>query len=113
MSVPADCPGLALLDWKEIRKGALAGVAAIRLPNGLTINKVMVFIQGSRTWVSLPSEPMVNRDGMVMTDAAGKRRYAPLMSWPDKTTADKFSAAVVAAVKARHPDAFDASEASL
>ena len=105
-------PGLQLLDWKPLsnRKGALVGIASIKLPNGLAIHKVMLFAQGERRWASLPAEPMIGRDGVAMTDAAGKRRYVSLLSWPDKAVADRFSAAVIAAIEAAHPGATSGEE---
>jgi hypothetical protein len=41
----------------------------------------------------------------------GKPEYARVLKWRDKATADKFSAAVIKLLLARHPGALDGEEA--
>ena len=111
MSAAANRSSMELHSYKAINKGALRGVASLRMSNTMIIHKVMLFAQGNRTWAALPSEPMIDRDGRVMTDANGKRRYNPLLAWPDKATSDRFSAAMVELVRQRDPSAFGGTAA--
>jgi hypothetical protein len=98
-------PGLTVSAWKVIAKGALLGVATVRLPNGLTIFEVPVLRSGGRTWANLPGKPQIGADGTALRGDNGKPRYTPFAAWPDRATGDGFSAAVVAAVEAAHPGA--------
>src|SRR4051812_10173887 len=97
-------PSLRCDGWVEIGKKTLRGKVSVTLPNGLTINEVTIHNLNGKTWASLPSKPMIGRDGQQMVDAkTGKPRYVPLMSWPDRATSDRFSEAVISAVEALHP----------
>jgi hypothetical protein len=39
------------------------------------------------------------------------KKYAPILAWSDRVTADKWSDAVVALVREQHPDALDDGDA--
>jgi len=62
-------------------------------------------------WAALPAKPML-KDGVLLKDAEGKPLYLPLMEFTSKEARDAFSAAVVQAVLALCPDAFDAPTAA-
>jgi hypothetical protein len=102
-----DRPRMTLELFKPLTKGALIGFATVRLPNGLTITDCAVCASHGKTWASLPSKPLLDRDGRHTADESGKKRYAPILSWGDRATADRWSAAVIELVRAAHPDAFD------
>jgi hypothetical protein len=98
--------GVALIEFKPMHKNSLRGFATVRLRSGLTIHDVTVCASSGKAWASLPSKPMIDRDGQVLRDReTGKVRYAPILEWADRQTADRFSGAVVEAVEARHPGA--------
>lgn len=90
--------------WKPISKGSLRGFATIRLGKSLRIKDVTVLTSNGRHWASMPSKPMIDRDGQTMKKD-GKQQYVPILEWTDKAAADRFSGAVVAAILAEHPDA--------
>jgi hypothetical protein len=96
---------LTLSAFKPLVKGALRGFATIRLPIGLIIADVPVYTSHGRTWASLPSKPILDRDGRHVADESGKKQYAPLLQWANRATADRWSAAVIDLVRAAHPDA--------
>jgi hypothetical protein len=48
---------------------------------------------------------MIDRDGRVMFDDAGKRRYSAIIEFTSKEIRDRFSTAVVAALRAAYPGA--------
>jgi hypothetical protein len=92
---------VTLLAWRPMVKGALRGFATIQLGRSLKIADVSVFSSNGKLWASFPSKPLIG-EGKALLDEHGKQRYAPFMEWLDKQTADRFSAAVVAAVQAGH-----------
>lgn len=99
--------GLAVLGWRTVQKNTLRGFADIRLPNGLTIREVAVHeAPNGKPLASLPSKPMIGADGVAKRDdGTGKVKYVPILEWPDRATADRFSAAVIEAIEARYPGA--------
>lgn len=101
---------MQLEDFKPMRRGNLLGFATIRLPNGLQISDIPVCTSGRRAWASLPAKPILDRDGRHLSDENGKKRYVPILQWPDRETADRWSAAVVELVRQHHPEAVDGGE---
>ncbi|WP_052215206.1 hypothetical protein [Belnapia sp. F-4-1] len=99
-------PGLVLISCKLRVQNSLRCFAGVRLPNGLAIHDIAVHTSNGKSWVNLPSKPMVDRDGQVMRDpTTGKPKYTPILEWPDRATADRFSVAVIDAIEAQHPGA--------
>jgi hypothetical protein len=95
--------GIAVVAWKPLLKNTLRGFATIKLRNGLTIYDVAVHTSHGKAWASLPSKPILGADGQAQRDReSGKVRYVPMLEWPDRATADRFSAAVITAVEAAH-----------
>lgn len=99
-------PRMVLEAFKAMQKGALRGFATVKLPGGLTIADCPVCISRGKTWASLPAKPLLDRDGR-HAELDGKKRYAAILSWGDRATADAWSAAVVALVRQAHPEALD------
>jgi DNA-binding cell septation regulator SpoVG len=96
-----------ILDWRGLRKNSLRGFAKVELPSGMVVADVTVLTGERGPWASPPSKPMIDRDGAVMKDAAGKIRYVPIIDFVSKDVRNKFSAAVIEAMRASHPEAFD------
>jgi len=91
-----------LLEFKRIGKGAAVGVARVKLGRALILHDVMVLSSNGKVWASPPGKPLVGKDGTVLKDDRGKTRYSPVVEWEDKRSRERFSAAVVAAVEAKH-----------
>lgn len=100
-------PTLQLLTFKPVRKNTLRGFAAVKLPNGLVINDIVVGESKGRRWAMLPTKAMIDRDGNLMRDAGGGIRYAPVIEWSTPALRDEFARRVVALVEQQFPDAFD------
>jgi DNA-binding cell septation regulator SpoVG len=98
---------ISISNWKPVNRGALRGFATVGFPSGMTLHEVCVFATNGKFWASPPSKPMLDRDGRVMVDDAGKRRYAAIIEFVSKETRDRWSEAVVAALLAAHPEALD------
>ena len=95
-----------VLEWRPLQKGALLGFAKVEMPSGMVIAEVTIMRGERGEWASPPSKPLIGRDGAPMKDAAGKPRYAPLVSFTSKELRDRFSAAVIEALRATHPEVF-------
>jgi|GEM_PF-7044349 len=98
---------IAIVEWRAFVRNSLRGFLTLRLRCGLVLHDCPVHQSHGRRWVGLPAKPMLTRDGQPLRDAAGKPRYSPIASWPDRATQDRFSAAAIEALLRAHPDAFD------
>src|SRR5580698_8717048 len=96
-----------VLDWRPLRKNALLGFAKVQLPSGMVIHDVTILTGDRGAWASPPSKPLIGRDGTVIKDGA-KTRYAPVIEFATKETRDRFSSGVIDALRASHPEVFDA-----
>jgi hypothetical protein len=101
-----DRPRLRLISFKPIRKNSLLGFASVELPIGLRITDIPVLTSNGKRWAALPSKPVLGADGK-QVEVSGKRQYAAILEWRDRELSNRFSAAVVDAVQAEHPEAFD------
>lgn len=83
---------LRLISWKAVAKDSLRGFATVELPNGLVLNDLPVLIgSNGRAWATLPSRPVLDREGQQKLDINGKRQYAPIAEWKNRDMADRFS----------------------
>jgi hypothetical protein len=99
-------PQMRLVSFKPLVKGSLRGFANVELPIGLRITDCPVLNSNGKAWATLPSKPILDRDGKHV-EVNGKRQYAPILEWRDRDLADRFSAAVVDLVRSQHPADFD------
>jgi hypothetical protein len=97
---------MTLEAFKPVIKGSLRGFATVKLPSGLLVADVVVCCSHGKSWASLPSKPMLDRDGR-QVEVEGKKKYLPILSWSDRATADRWSDAVVMLVRQAHPGALD------
>jgi hypothetical protein len=102
-------PGMRLISWKPLLKGALRGFATVELPIGLTIADIPVLVSHGVPWATLPSKPQLDQDGRHRRDANGKPAYSPILRWRDKDLSNRFSATVVELVRAAHPGDLEAA----
>jgi hypothetical protein len=96
---------LRLVAWRPFVRGALHGFATVELPIGLKLVDCPVLVSKGEAWASLPSKPVLDRDGRQKTDVNGKPAYAAILEWRTRDLADRFAAAVVELVRRAHPDA--------
>ena len=95
---------MRLRSFKPLSKGALRGFATVELPSGLVISDCPVLLNNGKAWATLPSRPVLDRDGRHV-EVSGKKQYAPFADWRSRELADRFSATIVALVRAAQPDA--------
>lgn len=99
---------VALTNWRPMQRNSLRGFASVRLGKSLIIEDCPVHTSNGKRWASLPSKPILDKDGTAQKDAAGKIKYAPLLKWADRDASDRFSEAVIAAVERENPGATNA-----
>lgn len=92
-------------DWKPINRGALLGFCTVTMPSGMILREVSIFQSDTSLWASPPSKPMIDKDGYVVTDNAGKRRYVTIIEFVSKEVRDRWSMAVIDALRAAYPGA--------
>jgi hypothetical protein len=80
---------LEIDSYNSIEKGALRGSATVSMP-GLIIRKIPDFEKNGRRWISIPSEAFAGKDG--------KKKYTPLIEFPDKQTVELFRVAFFTAL---------------
>lgn len=104
---PADpVLGIKLRGFRPVATGALIGFADIELLAGLLIHDCPVFrAKDGSAWATLPSKPVVDRDGRQKADANGKRQFAPMLEWRSRELGNRFSPAVIALIEQGYPGA--------
>jgi hypothetical protein len=107
---PARRPKMRLLDFRPLAKGALRGFATVELPIGLKLIDCPVLVGRNGPFVRLPSKPQVDKEGRQKTDASGKPAYTPTLEWNSRELGDRFSQAVVMAIRQRRPSALDEAD---
>jgi hypothetical protein len=101
-------PGAEATQRRPVSKGSLRGFATVELPIGLKLIDCPVLVSAAGgSWASLPSKPVLDREGKHVRPGGGKRQFATVVEWRSRELSDRFSAAVVALVKAAYPDALD------
>lgn len=95
---------VTILDWRPMKRNSLLGFAKIQL-GALKISDVTVNTNSGQIWAGLPARPMIDREGAVLRNDAGKTRYVPILEWDSKAAGDRFSESVVAALEAAFPGA--------
>jgi len=97
---------MKILEFKRISgRGSLLGFARVELASGMIISDVTIMAGEHGPWASPPSKPMINREGL-MKDQNGKLRYQQIIEFTSKQIRNKFSDAVIAALRASNPEAF-------
>ena len=96
---------ITISDWKPLTSGSLRGFVTISMPSGMIVREVAVYVTNGKAWAKPPSKPMIDRNGCVMLDAGGKRRYSPLFEFASTEIRTRWSSAVIAALLAAHPEA--------
>jgi hypothetical protein len=100
-------PAFVVEEFSSVTRNTLRGFVRVRMPSGMIISDVAVHLRDARAWASPPSKPMLNRDGQQMKDQAGKQLWVQLISFASREQRDRWSDAVIAAVRSAYPRALD------
>jgi hypothetical protein len=98
---------ITITDWKPLERNSPRGFLTARLPSGMILRDVAIHTSEGRWWASPASKAQLDKDGQALRDDVGKIKYSPVISFADKATRDKFSAQVLEALKAAHPEVFE------
>ncbi len=79
----------------------------VELPIELKLVDCPVLVSNGKAWASLPSKPVLDRDGRHKTNANGKPAYAAICEWRSRELSDRFSQVVTAAIRQLYPGALD------
>jgi hypothetical protein len=92
-------------NFKAMAAGAMRGVFDVTLASGMVLHRCSLFVKDGRTWASPPSKQIIGRDGMVQRTQDGKTKYEPTVSFVDRATQERWSAAAIEALRIANPDA--------
>lgn len=95
---------LTVSDFKPIASGVMIGFCDVHLPSGMTLHRCSAFAKDGRVWAMPPSKQVIGRDVMVQRTRDGKTKYEPCVSSVDRATQERWSAAVIAALRLAHPN---------
>jgi len=85
---------------QPLERNTLRGFCEISIPDwNLTIKDVAVHRKNDSMWASPPSKAQI-RDGILVKDADGKIQYFNIFEFADRAARDRFSDAVITAVRA-------------
>jgi hypothetical protein len=96
---------IVVKDFKPVSAGAMRGFADVYLPSGMVLHRCSIFAKDGKVWASPPSKQVVGRDGVAQKTADGKTRYEPTVSFVDRSTQERWSTAVIEALKLANPGA--------
>jgi hypothetical protein len=99
-------PKMRLISWKPLVKNSLRGFATIELPIGLKIIDCPVLVGSNGAWATLPSRPVLDRDGR-QAKPDGKLQYSTILEWKSRDLSERFSQTIVELVRQAHPDDLD------
>ena len=98
-------PSIVLIEeFKPFPKNSLIGFVRVRMPSGVIYHDVSIHKQGDSAWASPSAKPQIGRDGTHITKD-GKPQYSPVVSFVSKEVRDKFSGAILNALRSSHPEA--------
>jgi hypothetical protein len=81
----------------------LRGFAAVKLPNMLVINDIVVGEASGPQWAMLPGKPMLDAAGDTLRDDSGRIRYSQVIEWSGSELRTEFSKRVVELIRAHYP----------
>lgn len=96
---------MILLEYRPIRKGALLGVARVKLDNSrpaLVLNEVKLFRAAAGFFTDLGSRPLL-KNGQPVLDNKGAPRYERLCVLADRDDSEKFTLQLVSLIREKFP----------
>lgn len=87
--------------------GSLLAYLDVEMSSGLIVRDCRLMRTNGTLWIAPPSQKQVDRDGEPILDERGKPRYRNFVDFRDRSTRDRFSSAVINAIRREHPDALE------
>lgn len=101
MSAPRSA--MAVDNFKSTQSGALVGFVDV-IFLGIVMLRCQIFSKDNRAWASPPAKQIIGKDGAVLRGADGKVRYEQTVTFVDRPTQERWSAAVIEAFRAAYPE---------
>lgn len=95
---------LTVSDFRPMESGALRGFAQVNSPSGTIMHGCGIFEKDRRWWASPPVKPILSKDGTVQRDSNLRKKYEPIISFVDRATEQRWSAAVIEALREAFPE---------
>jgi hypothetical protein len=90
-------------DFRTLERNSLRGFLKVRVPAvDMIFDGIALHEKDGRYWTQLPSRPMLDPSGEVVKDEDGKVKYMRMAWFNSRESADRFSAAVIAALGKLH-----------
>ena len=84
--------------------GSTMAFLDLELPSGMILQDLRLMRGPSGPWVAMSSTKQLDRDGNPVLDPNGKPKWRNHIDFRDRATRDRFSAAVLDAIRREHPD---------
>ena len=99
-------------DFVPVHRPPLLGFARARSPMGFIFHDVPIKERNGRMWAMPGSAPRLDLRGRQMRDRAGVAQWIPVVSFATPEVRDRFSQAIIEALRVYKPDLFaDQSQA--
>jgi hypothetical protein len=99
-----------ILSFVARRQNSLQGFCEVKLASGMVLHDVSVHIDGARAWSMPAAKPMLDKNGVALRDERGKIHYSPVITFASKEQRDRFSDAIIEAVRVASPEVLTPSE---
>ncbi len=99
-------PPVKITEFTAVHRNSLRGFATVVQPSGMILHDVAIHQRDGSAWASPASKPMLDRNGQQMKNEDGKPLWVPIISFSSKAVRDKWSGAIIEAVRQAYPEAF-------
>jgi DNA-binding cell septation regulator SpoVG len=101
-----------IIKFTPVSSGSMIAYVDVEMPSGM-IGRDFKLMRGpaGEHWVAMPSVKETDRDGNPVLNGQGKPRYREFIGFRDRQTRDKFTAAVLEAVRRKQPETLAAPRA--
>ena len=96
--------GFTVEEFVAVVRGFLLGFVRVRTPAGVVFHDVPVFRRNGMVWAAPGGRPRLDSEGRQQRDHSGRRMWNPVVSFASKETEERFSRAVVKALRSSHPE---------
>jgi hypothetical protein len=100
-------PQIKITEFTAVHRNSLRGFCTVVQPSGMILHDVAIHHRNGAAWASPASKPMLDRNGQQMTDGDGKPLWVPIISFSSKAVRDKWSGAIIEAVREAYPEALE------
>jgi hypothetical protein len=95
----------ALVRFAE-RSSVVGIVPTVQTRSGFIFHDVVIHERNGRYWATPGTRPLLGPNGRQIVDHKGKRQWCPVISFASDDLRNKFSDAVISALRVSHPQVF-------